>query len=285
MDPKLANYLVPFSQRSASKSVRTLVRGSKIDFPTGKNTIRFFIHWRNMVEGTDEDDYGYDTGRVDLDLSALMYDAEWKYVEHISYTNLHSCAYKAVHSGDITNAPKGACEFIDVDIPSLLAYGGRYVIMMVNSFTGQTFDKVPECFAGWMLREKPQSGEVFEAKTVQDKIDVVSASKSVMPLILDLQERQVIWADAAVSARARYANNVESNYDIITLIGQAFTKMKKPDLYTLFKLHAEARGKLVTDPKKADVTFSVEAGTPFDLPTIASEYMKNPEKKKKAAKA
>jgi stress response protein SCP2 len=282
VDPLLADYLVPFSQRSASKSLRTLVRGSKVAFPAGKNTLRFFIHWKNQNDAEER----YDNGRVDLDLSALMYDTEFKYKTHISYFNLRDSEYKAVHSGDITNAPKGACEFIDVDIPSMLAYGGRYVIMMVNNFTHQPFNEIPECFAGWMLREKPQSGEVFEAKTVQDKVDLTSESTSqVMPLIIDLLTRKVIWADAAIGARAGYANNIRNNYDIITLIGQAFTKIAKPTLYDLFTLHAEARGKLVTDPKKADVVFSVAAGTPFELETIASEYMKNPEKKVKGAKA
>src|SRR5271157_1220494 len=287
VDPLLADYLVPFSQRSASKGTRTLVRGSKIGFPAGKDTLRFFIHWKNQDEGegTGKNTWGDDgNSRVDLDLSALIYDPEFNYKTHVAYFNLRSSEYKAFHSGDITSAPKGACEFIDIDIASVLAYGGRYVIMMVNSYTGQAFNTVPECYAGWMLRDKPQSGEVFEAKTVLDKIDVTSESAQVMPLIIDCLSRKVIWADAAVGKRAHYANNIASNYDIITLIGQAFTKIAKPDLYTLFSLHAEARGRLVTDPKKADKVFSVETGTPFELETIASEYMSNPEKKK-AAKA
>ena len=58
-------------------------------------------------------------------LSAVLYDAEWRYREHISYTNLRSESYRACHSGDITSAPEGACEFIDIDIPSVVAYGGR----------------------------------------------------------------------------------------------------------------------------------------------------------------
>ncbi|BFH15271.1 hypothetical protein J6TS7_60680 [Paenibacillus dendritiformis] len=45
LDPQLQNYIVPFSQRSASKSLRTLVRGSKLAMPAGE-TIRFFLWWK-----------------------------------------------------------------------------------------------------------------------------------------------------------------------------------------------------------------------------------------------
>jgi stress response protein SCP2 len=296
VDPKLADYLVPFSQRSANAALRTLVRGSRIEFPADKNTIRFFIWWKNIAakdarhESEDSPYYGYSDGRVDLDLSSIMYDENWKQMEYITYYNLRSAHYKACHSGDITTAPKGACEFIDVDIPSILNYGGRYVVMMVNSFTGQNFSQIPEVAAGWMLREKPQSGEIFEPKTVLDKINVTSESKQVMPMVLDLVERKVIWADAAIKANGgRYGriwgNNVANNSDSISLIGQAFTKIKKPNLYELFTLHAASRGRLVGDPTKADVVFSVEAGTPFELEKIASEFMPNANAKGKAKAA
>ncbi len=64
-------------------------------------------------------------------------------MEHISYTNLRSAQYKAFHSGDIVSAPKGACEFIDIDIESVLRYGGRYVVSYLNSFTLQPFCNLP----------------------------------------------------------------------------------------------------------------------------------------------
>jgi hypothetical protein len=59
VDPRLKSYLVPFSQRSAAKSLRTLVRGSRLPLPDCE-TLRFFVWWKNSG------------GRVDLDLSALI---------------------------------------------------------------------------------------------------------------------------------------------------------------------------------------------------------------------
>lgn len=268
IDERLKDYLVPFSQRSASRSLRTLVRGSKVPLPDGGDTVRFFLWWK---EGEVA---GKQTGRVDLDLSAVLYDAEWKYKEHISYTNLRSAQYRACHSGDITSAPEGACEFIDVDIPSVLAYGGRYVVMSVNSYTRQRFIDLPECRAGWMMRREPNSGEVFEPKTVQDRVDVGSDTTICIPVVLDLAERKVVWADIGLKRNPRHVNNVEGNSSQMTLLGKALTEVVKPDLYSLFLLHAEARGRRVSSEEEADAVFSPEKGvTPFDLEIIASEFL------------
>ena len=268
IDQRLKDYLAPFSQRSASRSLRTLVRGSKIAFPPVGNTIRFFLWWKEGEVG------GKRTGRVDIDLSAVLYDAEWGYKEHISYTNLRSAKYQACHSGDIASAPDGACEFIDIDIPSVLSCGGRYVVMSVNSFTRQKFSNLPECHAGWMMREHPNSGEVFEAKTVQDRVDLASETTICIPVILDLSQRKAIWADLGLKRNIRYVNNVEGNMSQMTLIGKSITEVVKPDLYSLFLLHANARGSLVEKEEDADTVFSLERGiTPFDLETIAAEFL------------
>ncbi|BFH15270.1 hypothetical protein J6TS7_60690 [Paenibacillus dendritiformis] len=114
---------------------------------------------------------GKATGRTDIDLSAVLYDDAWNYKEHISYTNLRSARYKAAH---IVSAPHGACEFIDIDIPSVLQYGGRYIVASLHSFTGQVYSELPECFAGWMMRQHPNSGEVFEPATVVDRLDLMA---------------------------------------------------------------------------------------------------------------
>lgn len=269
LDNDLSNFLVPFSQRSASKSLRTLVRGSRLPMPAGeKNTIRFFLWWK---EG-DLD--GVPSGRIDVDLSAVMFDEDWNFKTHIGYTNLKSDDYKAAHSGDITSAPDGACEFIDIDIPSVLKHGGRYIVMNLFSYTGQKFVNMPECYAGWMMRSVPDAGAVFDPRTVVDKIDLTADTRICIPVILDLKYREVIWTDIALRRNPAYQNNVEGNLQGIALMGKAMTKLRKTNLYELFKLHALARGWLTTEKEDANTVFSVDEGvTPYDLETIMSEYM------------
>jgi len=267
VDERLKSYKVPFSQRSASKALRTIVRGSRVPMGEG-DTVRFFTWWKEgMVDGKP-------TGRVDIDLSAVMYDRGWNYVEHISYTNLRSSKYRAVHSGDIVSAPQGACEFIDLHIPTIVDYGGRYIVASLHSYTSQPYCDLPECFAGWMMRKKPGSGEIFEPATVANKIDVTADTQIAIPVILDLVERTVIWTDLSLTRYPYFPNNVEGNQKGMVLMGKAMTTLRKPDLYDLFMLHAEARGEFVDSPEQADAVFSVETGvTPYDIERIMAEYL------------
>lgn len=267
IDERLRRYKVPFSQRSASKALSTIVRGSRLPMPEG-DTIRFFNWWKEGIVD------GKPTGRVDIDLSAVMYDRNWQYVEHISYTHLRSSKYRAVHSGDIVAAPQGACEFIDLHIPSIVDYGGRYIVAALHSFTHQPYCDLPECFVGWMMRKKPGSGEIFEPSTVVDKIDVTADTQIAIPVILDLVERTVIWTDLSLTRHPNYYNNIEGNQKGMILMGKAMTALQKPDLYDLFLLHAKARGELVETSDQAETLFSVEKGvTPFDHEQIMAEFL------------
>lgn len=263
IDENLRDYIVPFSQRSASKGLKTIVRGSKLNMSDDINTIRAFIYWK---EGLND--------RTDIDLSAVMYDKDWNYIEHISYTNLKSSKYKACHSGDITAAPNGASEFIDLDIESIKQYNGKYVVLSINSFTNQPFIDIPKCFMGWMSRKEPNSGEIYEPKTIENKIDITANTSVCIPMILDLYENKVIWTDIALKSNPHWYNNVEGNQRGMVLMGKAFTNILKPSLYELFDLHANARGIKCNDINEADTIFALECGiTPFDGDIIVSEFL------------
>jgi hypothetical protein len=271
IDEKLKNYIVPFSQRSASKAFRTIVRGSQVDLPEG-DTIRFFLWWKEGVVN------GLNTGRVDIDLSAAFYDEKWGFMNHVSYTELRSEKFRAFHSGDITSAPDGAAEFIDIDIPSFVNNGGRYLVMNLYSFTDQPFSNLPECFAGWMTRQEPGSGEVFEPSTVEQKFDVTANTRICVPVIFDLVERKAIWTDLSLTRELdEYPNNIENAKGSVALMGKAMTNLVKPNLYDLFYLHSKARGELeftLEEDEEVDTVFSVNKGiTPLDIETIMGDFI------------
>lgn len=258
LDEKLKNYLVPFSQRSASKALRTIVRGSRITLPEA-NVIRFFLWWKNGRE------------RADIDLSAALYDGNFNYKDIVSYYNLKN--YGGHHSGDIVDAPNGAAEFIDINIAKTVETGIRYVMMSLNSFTQQPYCDLPECFAGWMPRTHADSGEIFEPKTVENRIDLASDTRICIPLIIDLQKNEVVWTDIALKKSPLW-NNVHNNLRGVSLMAKALTTLTKTNLHELFALHVEARGEAILSADNADTIFSIEKGiTPFDLELIASEYM------------
>ena len=274
INPALKNFPVPLTQRSASKSLRQLARCSRLPMPVG-DTIRFFIWWREgLVNGSA-------TGDVDLDLSAVLYDANWSYLEHVSYTNLKSSKYQSAHSGDLTSAPNGASEFIDLNIPSILSYGGRYVVASVLSFSQQPFCNLPECFAGWMMRHDAGSGEIYEPTTVLDKVDLTANTTVTVPAILDLATREVIWTDLSLSRAPNWRgipnnmpNNVENAQKGMVLIGKAMSELQPPTLERLFQLHTSARGERVKDSAAAETIFDVDCGiTPFDVATISAQFL------------
>ncbi len=258
LDTRLDSYTVPFAIRSASKSLRTVGRGSRIALPDA-NVVRFFLWWRNGKE------------RTDLDLSAAIYDENFIYKDVVSYYNLKN--YGGAHSGDIVDAPEGAAEFIDIDIKRTIAAGGRFVVMCVNSFTDQPFHDLPECFAGQMARQSAGAGEIFEPRTVLDRFDLASDTRICLPLAVDLHAREMVWIDMALKREPSW-NNVHNNLGGISLLLRAMLHLQKPTLGDLFRLHAGARGHLVESKADAQTVFSVEEGiTPFDGERIGADWL------------
>ena len=260
IDPALKECPVPTQQRSASEGLFQVARGTRLPIGDDKTTLRFFIYWK---------------GR-DIDLSATFYDENFEDLGHISYTRLRSAEYKAYHSGDIVNGSRGASEFIDVSIDASVAAGVRYIAMNVLVFAGPTFAEHEICYAGWMTREKSNSNEIYEPKTVEQKIDLRSNTKNSIPVIFDLVERKAIWADMSTSTSYQYyGNNVESNRaSIIDTTEAIIDNSNKVSLFELFTLHGLGRGGIVENKEEADTVFSFTEGvTPYDISVINSEYV------------
>lgn len=287
------NYVVPFSQRSASKALKTIVRGSRLSMSSQTNAVRAFIWWTNMDKCDLE---SYDDGRVDIDLSAAIFDENWNYMEHVSYTNLKSEKYKACHSGDIVNGGPvdgdGVSEFLDVDVDSVVRYGARYVVYQVYSYTGQTYADMPHAMFGWMERADVNSGEIYEPKTVEQKLDLTAGSTVCIPVIFDCVKREFIWCDMNLSLSGVHTNtggnNLESNLSGVAAVCYSMVNMKKPDLYDLIALNVMGRGVLVDNRGDADIVFdtalylnndTVENErdkmviTPYDTELFMSEYL------------
>jgi len=290
IEEELKDCTIPLVLRDTNTSLKTISRGSKVSIPKG-NTIRLFIHWKNVNSKLPSDDkggtkrnsnfsYNYNEDReagvrVDIDLSAVLFDKDFKRLEAISYMNLKSDEIEVYHSGDIVSAPRGASEFIDINISKAIKHKVRYIAMNVNMFTGQPFKNVPECYAGCMIRQAPNSGEIYDPKTVEHKFDLASDSQMCVPLIFDLEESQIIWCDMSINVNEYYANNIENNSTGVSAIGKALTQLSKPNLYDLFKLHAKARGTLVKEKSEADIVFGLNKGdvTAFDIEKIVSDYL------------
>ncbi len=263
-------YTAPVGLRSASPGMRTAGRGTRLPLPEGE-TIRFFLHWRDLPEAPPkalgpagpaaaED---RDT-RVDLDLSAFFVSEDFTRTEQIAYYNLRSTA--AVHSGDLTSAPDGAAEFIDVTLAEALRQGWRYVVMTVHSFSHHRLSEVPECWAGAMARgTDPQSGEVFEASSVMQRLDLVSPTFNATPFVIDLAERRLIWWDLPVGVGEHQVANLDRSSNRVLAHLLDLLEGRRMPLSHLLGLLADD---VVEDPDEAELVFGEGGILPWQTERI-----------------
>ena len=264
-------YTAPLGLRSASPGLRTAGRGTRLPLPEGE-TIRFFLHWRDLPEAPPETpgpagpaaaEDGRGT-RVDLDLSAFFVSEDLARTEQIAYYNLRSTA--AVHSGDLTSAPDGAAEFIDVTLAEALRQGWRYVVMTVHSFSHHRLSEVPECWAGAMARgADPQSGEVFEASTVMQRLDLVSPAFNATPFVIDLAERRLIWWDLPVGVGEHQVANLDHSSNRVLAHLLDLLEGRRMPLAHLLGLLADV---VVKDPDEADLVFGKGGILPWQTERI-----------------
>ena len=264
-------YTAPLGLRSASPGLRTAGRGTRLPLPEGE-TIRFFLHWRDLPEAPPETPgpagppAAEDSGgtRVDLDLSAFFVSEDFTRTEQIAYYNLRSTA--AVHSGDLTSAPDGAAEFIDVTLADALRQGWRYVVMTVHSFSHHRLSEVPECWAGAMARgADPQGGEVFEASAVMQRLDLVSPAFNATPFVIDLAERRLIWWDLPVGVGEHQVANLDHSSNRVLAHLLDLLEGRRMPLAHLLGLLADV---VVKDPDEADLVFGKGGILPWQTERI-----------------
>jgi hypothetical protein len=237
LDDALRDIIAPFNERTASRSLLALPRGSRVALGAqdGMKTVRLFLHWCEPER---------DGQTTDIDLSVGFYDAAWKYVGMCSWSEL-SFPPIARSAGDLRNAPfpDGATEFVDVDRAAARKAGIRYCVMVVNNYRGMPFDKLERGFAGLMLRDDTH-GLHFDPRTVQLRFDLAGENGVYLPLVLDLETDTMHWLD--VYARGMFEmNTVASSNTAITTVCpnliEHFASGARATMFELAALHAAAR--------------------------------------------
>ncbi len=237
LDARLQDLPLPFAERETARALVTLARGAKLPLPAGRFA-RLFVHWME-----------HESQRVDLDLSAALYDGAWRHVGTCDFTHLRFARTGAVHSGDLTSAPApdGASEFIDLDLQQLSEAGARYVVMSVLSYNSVPFEQMAEAFAGYMLREHAD-GPVFDARSVEQRFDLRGQQQVILPLALDTVQGTLHWLDTTPRSRTLgevAGHQVAVYHDAMGLaarrvIESAATR-SRPTLWDVAAIHAAAR--------------------------------------------
>lgn len=100
LDPDVLDVALPLSGRATAAGLGVLPRGS-VSAVDGEQ-LRFFVYWKQTEN------------RTDYDLSALLLHADYSTDSWLSYTSLKAVGGR--HSGDVTEAPDGASEFINLSL-------------------------------------------------------------------------------------------------------------------------------------------------------------------------
>ena len=258
IDDKLSHIPIPMGMRSASGGMNELPRGAKVPKESDKTTIRLYTYWKHTA---------------DVDLSAAVVTSDFTLIEGINYGS-PKFPY-GVHSGDIRNGANGAYEFIDIDIVKLknVRPKARYVVFDLRVFAGPKFSEIPNCHIGWMERDIPNSGEIFDISTVVQKNEMNSESKNIILCAFDLDTNEYIWIDTTTSTGS-FSSIYSASSELVGLL-RSMIELEKPKLWYLFQLHAEARGEIVFTKDEADISFGVTDSSVNinDVDIINGEYM------------
>ncbi|MEV0566778.1 hypothetical protein [Dactylosporangium sp. NPDC050588] len=190
VDPDVLDVALPLSGKAAEGGFGVLPRGSRA--PVAGELLRFFTYWRQT------------SLRTDFDLSVLLLDDEYHSVGQVSWTNYHHEG--VVHSGDITDAPDGATEFIDVP----LTIGAPHVVPQVHIYSGESFQQVAESMFGYQTRTFDQRGAPFDARTVRARSDLRGKGRIALPMVFARGERgwEAVWLHLYLEGRPSF-NRVE----------------------------------------------------------------------------
>lgn len=229
IDPDALDVALPLSGKATASGMGVLPRGSYS--AVDGELLRFFVYWKEARH------------RTDYDLSALLLDARYETVTWLSYTALADV--EGEHSGDVTEAPEGASEFINLRLD---AVRGTFIVPQVNIYSGEGFEDVEESFFGFMLRESEQAGRPFEPRTVRMKSDLRGPGRVALPLAFardDDGRWRAQWLHLYLRGHPA-ANRVEGNQASVATLVRGIVEREYLTVGYLAGLLA-GRGTIVTE--------------------------------------
>ncbi|MEU6511173.1 TerD family protein [Streptomyces sp. NPDC046942] len=210
LDPDVLDVALPLSGRATAGGLGVLPRGS-VSAVDGEQ-LRFFVYWKQTKD------------RTDYDLSALLLHADYSTDSWLSYTSLKAVGGR--HSGDITEAPDGASEFISLSLDRVRS---TFIVPQVNIFAGEGFEEVEESFFGFMLRDGEQKGRPFEPRTVRMKSELRGVGRVALPLVFqrgDDGRWRAKWLHLYLKGISS-ANRVEENQASVSKVVRAIVEREQ----------------------------------------------------------
>ena len=292
IDKSYKDIMLTTSEKDSNVSLRPMTRGSRIKFNPNAEVLRFFVAWKNLDEKTlkelntaysklDEKTLKELTpmySRVDVDLSALTFNENLEFNDVVAYYNQKKSGF--AFSGDITNAPEGALEYIDVfDLERLKKKGNRYILMQIRSYNGYTFEEINSVYAGVMELTSIEAKEKknMYSTAITEGFQIVSSERTTNTILVDLKKFEYIWLDMNMDSYKLDIFQNALNYEEIPYLNDMlryFSRKQYVTMYDLLKLNADVRGILTKNKKEADVIFEkVDNKNNLALADILSNYL------------
>lgn len=227
---------VPLVRRDAATADRAMDRGAEFAVAGEGDTLRVFSHWNN-----NQRDYGY------MDIGLVILDEKFEKLAVLTWDTWANHRDLGTYSGDKNVAPgDSASEYFDLDLKRVKSRFPKaiYAAMTIQSYSGWATSKV-DIIAGAMLRSKPESGEVFDPRSIATAFKPTTDSTQSVPLAVNLRSGQLVWVD---SSNGSTASHMSSSGD--TTVGSiVYDELERPRLTLgeLAKLWAKAHGVVTVD--------------------------------------
>lgn len=249
VDKAMEKIALPIQENTSMGGFGTLPKGSKIDLPKGQK-VRAFTYWEKVN---------------DIDLSLIGLTDTFTQREFSWRTTYEKQSKAITFSGDQTSGYKGGSEYFDLDFTALKKKypDCRYYVLCNNVFSGVPFQQCV-CKAGFMMRDKKDSGEIFEPKTVATSFTVNCDSTFAYLFAIDVVERQVIWLNIARDSTAIVAGTTG-----LAFLLDYVNATKVINMHSFFAMLAT---ELVQDAKEADVVVTDEQVEVKEGATVIRSY-------------
>ena len=240
VDEELKKIPLPTNMRSASSSLRPIIRGQRS--PIGNQNakvIRAFVHWFD------------EHGNQDIDLHGILMGIGK--VASIGWNSGHNKSY-GTFSGDVRHRQGACAEYVDIIVEEALKDGFKYAVLTANNYNGGSFESVTDCTVGYMERENAEVNQMFKPDSIANCMRLTNQSSNTLMSVIDLETRESIHLDID-------QNGVVASNDINQLLEsiKPYCELPKFSVYDLALLHVDGRGgELVNTCEEADQAFTFE---------------------------
>ena len=251
IDPDMERYALPLQENTAQSGFGVLAKGSRMPIDD-LHKIRGFTYWEKVDD--------IDLSVIGLGDAGRQYEFSWR-------TMAEEQSPAITYSGDMTSGFDGGSEYYDVDIDLFReAYPDvRYIVFCDNVYSRLTFDRCI-CRAGFMIRDKDDSGEVFEPKTVQSSFAIDCKSTFCYLFAVDLERSEFVWLNCA-----RASMNPVAGLEQLWFLNDIIRVTDKINVKCFFELMATevcddiSSADVVVTDKNIDVAEGVSLIREYDL--------------------